>query len=93
VRFKPAQNFPGTRDHEIRQACKFRDLAPVGAIGCPRPDPVQHDHPVAVFADIHRDVGDAGEAFRECRHLVIVRRKQRAALNRIVQMLNGRPGN
>ena len=53
---------------------------------------MEEDDAIGVFAHRDADVAEVGEAVGEQCELVIMRGKERAAADTIVQMFNRRPG-
>ena len=79
LRLEFRQHRFGARDHRRRQACEFRDLDAVGAVGRARQHLVQ-EHDVALpFLDAHGGVEHPRQFCRERGQLMIMRGEQRAA--------------
>ncbi len=64
----------------------------VTLVGGPRDDLVQEDHVVGILADGHIPVRRGRQRLRQLGQFVVMRGKQRAAADHVVQMLGHGPG-
>src|SRR5512145_3531701 len=90
-RLEQLQHLPRSGDNGIGQPCQPADMDAVGAIRAAGLEPMQEYDFIAYFAHRDVEVPDVLELFRKLCQLVVVRREDGLAAERVMETLRDSP--